>query len=205
MAFLTPGAVFVARCFFYLLFRCTLIVGIRFLLQTQLHILIPTWVLVAGCILSIPAVNISRLVWDEIYQRRRATVLGARLMPRIAGRWPGNIDVLTDAPAKNENSYPGKEWFFLIYDIDAIWYVADGLWDVMERCGTSFNLRMIWEDIVLTCDPDNIKVCFDAINCDFLWRDLTYKTILANDFPNYVKGNPFLDILSPSPMPYLRG
>ena len=158
-----------------------------------------------GCILSIPAVNIGRLVWDEIYPRRRATVLGARLMPRIAGRWPGNIDVLTDAPAKNENSYPGKEWFFLIYDIDAIWYVADGLWDVMERCGTSFNLRMIWEDIVLTCDPDNIKVCFDAINCDFLWRDLTYKTILANDFPNYVKGNPFLDILSPSPMPYLRG
>ena len=117
MAFLTPGAVFLARNFFYLLFRCTLIVGIRFLLQTQLHILIPTWVVVAGCILSIPAVNISRLVWDEIYQRRRAVALGARLMPRIAGRWPGNIDVLIDALAKYENSYPGKKWFLLVYDM----------------------------------------------------------------------------------------
>ena len=117
MAFLTPGAVFLARGFVYLLFRCTLIVGIRLLLQTQLHILIPTWVVVAGCILSIPAVNISRLVWDEIYQRRRAAVLGARLMPRIAGRWPGNIDVLIDALAKNENSYPGKKWFLSVYDM----------------------------------------------------------------------------------------
>jgi hypothetical protein len=47
---------------------------------------------------------------------------------------------------------------------------------------------MTWEDTVLTFDPDNIKVYFNAFYGHFDYRDVIYKTILATDFPNYVKG-----------------
>ena len=33
----------------------------------------------------------------------------------------------------------------------------------MERYGTTFNFRLIWEDVMLTYDPDNIKVHLDAL------------------------------------------
>ncbi|KIM86055.1 hypothetical protein PILCRDRAFT_816602 [Piloderma croceum F 1598] len=113
-------------------------------------------VLVMAGAFSIFFVIIIRVVWNEIYQRRRAAALGARLVPRVAGRWPGNIDVLIDAIDKMRNSYP-----------------ADGHWELMERYGTTLNLRPLWEDAIITYDPDIIK------------------TILASDFPNYVKGGKF--------------
>lgn len=59
-------------------------------------------------VLTIPVVVVVRLVWDEINHRRRAAALGARMVPRIKGFWPGNLDVLIHAVDKIRNSYPGK-------------------------------------------------------------------------------------------------
>jgi hypothetical protein len=108
MAFLTPGAIFLSRCLTSLLLPSAVIAGTRFILKTHFGISIPIWALVIGNFLGIPVVIIARLVWDEIYQRRRAAALGARLVPRVVGRWPGNIDVLIDAIEKMRNSYPGR-------------------------------------------------------------------------------------------------
>jgi hypothetical protein len=84
------------------------IAGIQVILITQFDIFIPMGMLVLAGAFSIFFVIITRVVWDEIYQRHRAAALGARLVPRVAGRWPGNIDVLRDAVDKMRNSYPGK-------------------------------------------------------------------------------------------------
>jgi hypothetical protein len=84
------------------------IAGTRFILKARFDVFIPIWAMVTGGVLGIPVVIIARLVWDEIYQRRRAAALGARLVPRVEGRWPGNIDVLIDAIEKMRNSYPGR-------------------------------------------------------------------------------------------------
>jgi len=108
MAFLTPGAIFLTRALISLLLPSVVIVGIRSILKTQFDIFVPTWALITGSALSIPVVIITRLVWDEIYQRRRAAALGARLVPRVVGRWPGNIDVLIYMIDKVRESYPGK-------------------------------------------------------------------------------------------------
>jgi hypothetical protein len=113
MAVLTPGAIFLARGFLSLLFPCIVIAGVRFLLHTQFDVFIPTWVLVTGSLLSVPVVIVARIAWDEVYQRHRAAVLGARLVPRLVGRWPGNIDVLIDVIDKVINSYPGEATFSL--------------------------------------------------------------------------------------------
>ncbi|KIM86057.1 hypothetical protein PILCRDRAFT_816605 [Piloderma croceum F 1598] len=156
MAFLTPGAIFLSRCLVSLLLPSAVIAGTRFILKTQFDIFIPIWALVTGGALGIPVVIIAQLVWAEIYQRRRAAALGARFVPRVVGRWPGNIDVLIDAIEKMRNSYP-----------------ADGQWDLMKHYGTTYNFYLTWEDTIMTYDPDNIK------------------TILVNDFPNYVKGGKF--------------
>ena len=104
---LTPGAVFLSRGFLTLLFPCTIIAGARFILDKEFGIFIPTWVIVTGTCLGIPIVMLVSVVWDEIHQRRRAAALGARLVPRVKGRWIGNIDVLFDQVDKTRNSFLG--------------------------------------------------------------------------------------------------
>jgi hypothetical protein len=106
MAFLPRRGFFLTHHLVSLLLL--VIAGIQVILITQFDILIPMGVLVIGGAFSISFVIIIRVVWDEIYQRRRAAALGARLVPRVAGRWPGNIDVLIDAVDKMRNSYPGE-------------------------------------------------------------------------------------------------
>jgi len=90
-----------------LLLPSAVIAGTRFILKARFDVLF----LFGRRLLRRPwysVVIIARLVWDEIYQRRRAAALGARLVPRVEGRWPGNIDVLIDAIEKMRNSYPGR-------------------------------------------------------------------------------------------------
>ena len=106
MAFLPRRGVFLTHHLVSLLLL--VIAGIQVILITQFDIFIPMGVLVMGGAFSIFFVIIIRVVWDEIYQRHRAAALGARLVPRVAGRWPGNIDVLRDAVDKMRNSYPGE-------------------------------------------------------------------------------------------------
>lgn len=50
---------------------------------------------------------------------------------------------------------------------------GDGLWELMEKHGAAFNMRVLWDDFVLTTSPEHIKL------------------ILATDFKNYAKGRSF--------------
>ncbi|KIK91734.1 hypothetical protein PAXRUDRAFT_148862 [Paxillus rubicundulus Ve08.2h10] len=93
---------------------------------------------------------------QEESKRRRATALGARLLPQTRGHWPGNADILWDLISRTETDYIGAAFV-----------------DQSKIHGPVFNMRILWEDTIITTEPQHIK------------------TILATDFNGYVKGNKF--------------
>ncbi|EPQ55554.1 cytochrome P450 monooxygenase pc-2 [Gloeophyllum trabeum ATCC 11539] len=89
--------------------------------------------------------------WNK---RRDAERMGARLVPVWNGRWPGNVDHIVNLIKLVNSGYPGE--YFL-----RAW----------PEVGKVFNTRVLWEDIILTVEPDHVKV------------------ILATDFNSFVKGD----------------
>ncbi|KAF7978575.1 hypothetical protein HWV62_45513 [Athelia sp. TMB] len=156
MAFLTPGLAFIARGLLSLVFPFALIVGTRFFLAVQFDLVVPIWATIVLSIVALPVVLTARYQLLQYRHRRRAAALGARMAPTLVGKWPGNLDILLDAMEKLLTSYPG-----------------DGHWQWIEKYGYSFNLNFLWEDEMLTYEPEIIK------------------KILATDFPIYVKGEKF--------------
>jgi len=91
-------------------------------------------------ITSVPLFWSVRNVVTMRLQDREARRLGARPIPRIKGKWPGNVDVLVDMFTTMQRGYIG-EWvqkMALIY-------------------GPTFNTRVFWQDVIWTVDHDVIK------------------------------------------------
>jgi hypothetical protein len=94
MAPLTPGLIFLSGAFVPLLLPCLVIAGLRFILDDHFGILIPKRVLFGATVLAVPIVTTIRLTWVQIKKQRRAAALGARLVPKVPGKRPGNFDVM---------------------------------------------------------------------------------------------------------------
>lgn len=103
-----------------------------------------------------PLVFAAYVLADETLQQRKATRLCARLVPRIQGKWPGNLDKIVDIISRSENEYLGRP-----------------ILDKIKGLGPTVNFRFVWEDRILTTEPQHIK------------------TILVTEFHNYVKGAKF--------------
>ncbi|KAJ6557403.1 cytochrome P450 [Mycena vulgaris] len=126
-------------------------------LAASYGILIPTWALICLAGSSIPLYTALRLALKHRHHRREAAALGARLAPTSSnGKWPGNLDLLIEMQKIWKTGYPG-----------------DGLREVAEVVGPVVDLRVLWDNIILTIHPEHIKI------------------ILATDFNNYVKGEKF--------------
>ncbi|CEL62811.1 Cytochrome P450 52E2 OS=Candida apicola GN=CYP52E2 PE=3 SV=1 [Rhizoctonia solani AG-1 IB] len=91
-------------------------------------------------ILSVPLFWSVRNIIRLRLQDREARRLGARPIPRIKGKWPGNIDVLVDMFKTMQKGYIG-EW---VHKMSLIY-------------GPTFNTRVMWEDVIFTIDHDVIK------------------------------------------------
>ncbi|KAG2133190.1 cytochrome P450 [Suillus bovinus] len=72
--------------------------------------------------------------------RRKATRLGARLVPRVQGEWPGNLDKVVDIFMRLENEYLGQPAL-----------------DEMKELGPTLNFRFFWEDDIMTSEPQHLK------------------------------------------------
>jgi hypothetical protein len=104
---LTPGARFLAGIFGALSVPpVTAIVGKR-LLEDR-GIFFPTWAYVAVGILGWPVYATIRVLLKDINERRAAYVLGARVVPKVHGKLPGNLDVLRQMMHNWRAGYPGK-------------------------------------------------------------------------------------------------
>ncbi len=54
----------------------------------------------------LPAIIVLRVCLRRLVQHINARVAGARLVPTARGRWPGNLDILTDLRREWNASYP---------------------------------------------------------------------------------------------------
>ncbi|KAJ6586571.1 cytochrome P450 [Mycena sp. CBHHK59/15] len=133
---ISPGVKFVARP----------IVGFAFLLAsghlvlTVANISIGPRLLVLAVVVGIPT-SVALRIWTTlIIAHMRAASMGARLMPTVKGRWPGNLDILADLRRNWNVSYP-----------------LEVFRDILPQ-SSSINLRIGWDDYVFTVEPEHIKI-----------------------------------------------
>ncbi|KAJ7459777.1 cytochrome P450 [Mycena latifolia] len=154
---IAPGITYLGRNILLRAIPVACTVAITRQLAATSGILIPTWLLISLSAASVPLYTVLRLTLRNFHHRREATELGARLAPTSNnGKWPGNLDLLIEMQKIWKTGYPG-----------------DGLRELIEEVGPVANLRVLWDNIILTTSPEHIKI------------------ILATDFNNYVKGEKF--------------
>ena len=99
----TPGVLFLGRGLVYLSVPFVVLK----ILDYGFDVGIPTWLLVVVSFLSVPFYGALRVFWTEMHHQREAAAMGAKLVPRAQGKWPGNIDVLIELMNKFHYGYPG--------------------------------------------------------------------------------------------------
>ncbi|KAG2062786.1 cytochrome P450, partial [Suillus decipiens] len=98
------------------------------------------WLVSVAVLGTVPLGFAAYVLADERLQRRKASRLGARLVPRIQGKWPGNLDKVVSLVLRSENDYLGR-----------------GLEDEMKVLGPIINFCFFWEDLIMTTEPQHIK------------------------------------------------
>ncbi|KAG2105762.1 cytochrome P450 [Suillus discolor] len=130
----SPGVAYLTRGLLSVIFptaSSVIIVGRLACLQ---GFSVSPWLLSAMTLGAVPLGFAAYVFVDEISQRRKATRLGARLVPRIQGKWPGNLDKLVNVILTLEVEYLGQ-----------------------PNSGPTLNYRCLWEDYIVTTEPQHVK------------------------------------------------
>ncbi|KAJ8515461.1 hypothetical protein ONZ45_g7112 [Pleurotus djamor] len=94
----------------------------------------------------------------NVKQGREASQLGARPIPRVQGKWPGNIDVLLRMMKAFKTSY-----------------VCDVYLQLFEEYqSTTLNTRILWCDTIITMDQEHSKFVL-ATGFQQFWRGRNQK------------------------------
>jgi len=96
---------------------------------------------------------IARDIYSNTVQLKEAKQLGAKPIPRIIGKWPGNIDILLRMMRAFRTSY-----------------VLDVYLQLFEeyQC-TTLNTRILWVDNIITMDQEHSKFVL-ATGFHHFWR-----------------------------------
>uniref|UniRef100_A0A0W0FZY7 SET domain-containing protein n=1 Tax=Moniliophthora roreri TaxID=221103 RepID=A0A0W0FZY7_MONRR len=123
---------------------------------------IPTWLYILAAALCLPAYAMTASVLKEDRQRREANTMGARLAPKVKGKWPGNVDIIVEALQKFRFGYPGERHQAM-----------------MNKLGSPcFNLALLGGDILFTCEPEHIQQIL-ATNFNSYEKGETFRKELA--------------------------
>ncbi|KAG9315003.1 cytochrome P450 [Chiua virens] len=95
-------------------------------------------------------------MFKNLLQNHGAARLGAHPMPVLEGQTFGNVDLMLKLVEATKSGYPGETFT-----------------EAIATIGNCFNFRVMFNDILFTCEPHHVK------------------TILAHDFENFVKGDIF--------------
>lgn len=109
---LTPGVLFLARSALDLVFPCTLIGILRYILDAHFGITISISRITLGVAALIPFMLAAKRVYALWYTRRRAAALGARVVPFLPGGI-GNLDRLMTLVRNVDNDICGASYFSL--------------------------------------------------------------------------------------------
>ncbi|EIW81963.1 cytochrome P450 monooxygenase pc-3 [Coniophora puteana RWD-64-598 SS2] len=123
------------------------------ILRDQHHIDLSTWLEIVACILSLPVAFVANNLYWSWRNARDAAARGAVLAPKAKARLPGAIDRLLDTAKLFATGYIGEAF------------------DQQARVhGNTVNVHVLWEDRVMTTEPEYIKA------------------ILASQFNSFAKG-----------------
>ncbi|KAH7886740.1 cytochrome P450 monooxygenase CYP63 [Phlebopus sp. FC_14] len=102
---------------------------------------------------SIVLATVVRVQYSDMAQAREAKQLGARLIPRVVGRWPGNIDVML----KLRNAFASS-------------YIYNPYLELFEeyQC-TTLNTRFLWMDSIISMDQEHSKFVLST-GFNHFWR-----------------------------------
>ncbi|KAG2131952.1 cytochrome P450 [Suillus cothurnatus] len=155
-SWVSPGVAYLARGLLSVVVPAASSIIIVARLASLKGVRVSPWLISAVVLGGAPLAFAAHVLMDGRLQQRKANRLGARLVPHVQGKWPGNLDKIVNMVLRNENEYLGRP-----------------IEDEMKVLGPTVNLRFLWEDLIVTTEPQHIK------------------TILATDFDNYVKGAKF--------------
>lgn len=107
MAFLTPGVIYLSNASVPWLICSVLIAAVRYALHVHFGTFISLRTFAMAATIGLPLLTLARYGLRRIQERRRATALGARLTPRLAGKLPGNLDSMVGLLQNFKSGYPG--------------------------------------------------------------------------------------------------
>ncbi|KAG1738016.1 cytochrome P450 [Suillus lakei] len=155
-SWVSPGVAYLTRGLLSVVVPAASSIIIVVRLASLKGVRVSPWLISAVVLGAVPLGFAAYVLADGRLQQRKANRLGARLVPRVQGKWPGNLDKVVTIILRSENEYLGRP-----------------IEDEIKVLGPTINFRFLWEDLILTTEPQHIK------------------TILATDFDNYVKGAKF--------------
>lgn len=139
-SWVSPGVAYLSRGLLSVVVPAASAVIIVVRLASLKGVRVSPWLMSAVVLGAAPLGFAAYVLADEISQQRKAKRLGARLIPRIKGKWPGNLDKVVTMVMKNENEYLGRP-----------------IEEEIKVLGPTINFRFFWEDLILTTDPQHIK------------------------------------------------
>ncbi|KAI6033797.1 cytochrome P450 [Pisolithus microcarpus] len=119
----------------------------------------PRWLRVSACLLPIPLALACSVLYTYLRDKREAARRGAALAPQVKSRWPGGFDTLLSVAR-------GVRRVHIVFD------------QYCQEYGPIVNFRIMFEDRILTTEPEHIKA------------------ILATQFSSFEKGPVLWDQLS---------
>ncbi|KAJ7192913.1 cytochrome P450 [Mycena pura] len=132
---LSPGLVYLALRLPRLLAPPLIVYSLK-LVADSFTFAIPTWVTVAACLLSGPALLTVSVLYNDHVVRREAAARGAIVCPS-APNMRGGLGILF---TNFDNMYPGEP-----------------IVQTCELLGHTFRWRVFLQDRIFTAEPDNIK------------------------------------------------
>jgi hypothetical protein len=170
-SWVSPGVAYLARSLLSVVVPAASSVIILVRLASLKGVRVSPWLISTVVLGAAPLVFAAHVLVDGKLQQRKANRLGARLIPRLQGKWPGNLDKLVNMVMRSENEYLGTVSVTCIpYSCftESSCCLGRHLEDEMKVLGPTINFRFFWEDLIMTTEPQHIKASFNVIRRYFL-------------------------------------
>ncbi|KAJ4000449.1 cytochrome P450 [Lentinula boryana] len=122
--------------------------------------------------LAVPFIGWLRICWDEYSNARAAASSNAASIPRVRGKWPGNLDIAVKLVKSMHEDYLMQ--FFA---------------DLFDEYGVhTLNTRIFWSNQIITIDQEIVKNLLTGIGPDrfhkgYYWQE-RFESFLGNGIFN---------------------
>ncbi|KAJ7839867.1 cytochrome P450 [Mycena olivaceomarginata] len=159
-----PGIIYLSKQLPRILAPPLVVFCAKLVAELRFGIVVPAWLAALAYVLSGPAVLMVIVQYRDYQDRRQAAAHGAIMPPSVPG-YIGGINMLF---MKNEDMYPGEYTG-----------ACEPLVAAAENIGYTMTWRFLFQNRIMTAEPDNIKA------------------ILATEFNSFEKGSEFRVMMEP--------